>query len=58
MRKMSTKNIRTTVSVSDETYKKLNRFIVEEHGKVFGHVSETIENAIKFYLEAKKRGGL
>jgi len=53
MKKKSEKKA-INLRISKRVLKDLNHHLVDKHGNVFGHVGESIENAIILWLEDQK----
>ncbi|MGV9206125.1 MAG: hypothetical protein ACOC44_19125 [Promethearchaeia archaeon] len=45
------------LSISSDLLKKVNLSLVREFGNTFGHISTTVEDALKLWLEKRSTSG-
>ena len=50
----NTDRIKMCLEIPKDLYKKLNIAIINKHGKVYGHIKESIVEGIKLWLEKEK----
>ena len=46
--------IKITMDVPEDLYKELQKFLIEKHGRVYGHIGESFIDGLKIWLKNQK----
>ena len=54
---MASNTDRKTISlqVSKETYKEFNIAVIEKYGHTYGHIGESVDEALELWIQKQKR---